>query len=88
MQVHHILPYIGGLYPWEYPDSKMETLCRGCHEDTHFPPVEVLRIECLSCSKPMTTDEVAGWDDALAGYCERCAMGMEELSNLHELFSR
>lgn len=85
--VHHTKPYDGRL-PWEYPNSRLETLCRDCHTEEHHPENFVMRLECIECGNPITVDEMAGWNDALAGFCEPCAMKNEELRNLHETFSR
>lgn len=34
LQVHHTY-YEGDMFPWDYPDSSLVTLCRKCHEKEH-----------------------------------------------------
>lgn len=34
LQVHHT-KYINGLFPWEYDDEFLQTVCRECHESLH-----------------------------------------------------
>jgi hypothetical protein len=43
-----------------------------------LPPALPDALTCASCSRPMAVDEIAGWDNALTHYCERCAMRMEQ----------
>jgi 5-methylcytosine-specific restriction endonuclease McrA len=34
LQVHHLY-YLSGKLAWEYPDSALQTLCKGCHAMEH-----------------------------------------------------
>ena len=61
LQVHH-KSYLTGLLPWEYPLQMCETLCKGCHAETH------------GIIPPRSNWEYLGYDDlgGLDGACEYC----------------
>ena len=61
LQVHH-KSYIAGLQPWEYPLQMCETLCKGCHAETH------------GIIPPKFDWEYLGYDDLgdQGGTCEYC----------------
>lgn len=61
LQVHH-KSYLTGLQPWEYPLQMCETLCKGCHAETH------------GIIPPKSNWDYLGYDDLgdQGGTCEYC----------------
>jgi hypothetical protein len=61
LQVHHKI-YIRGKFPWQYAPTDCETLCQGCHAQTHGK------------IKPTFGWDLLGSDDLgdLSGQCDFC----------------
>jgi hypothetical protein len=78
LHVHHKY-YQSGLYPWEYPDDALLTLCVVCHENLHknekvpFLDENGNQISLLTpCSKCSGEGMIPEYTHVQSGICFQC----------------